>query len=81
VALTRRREASNTLALTGLVAAELGVTLFPESLIGFLGRSVETRPIMHKAFRSRTFPVWQRNNRARAMQHFIDIAKHRGLAR
>ena len=29
------------LALIGLVAAGLGVTIYPESLIGFLGRTVE----------------------------------------
>ena len=39
-------EASKTLALLGLVAAGLGVTVYPESLIGFLGRSVEVRPII-----------------------------------
>lgn len=81
VAIAPRLEASNTLALLGLVAAGLGVTVYPESLIGFLGRSVEVRPIMHRDFRSRTVLVWKRNNRARALLNFIDVAKSRGLSR
>jgi len=48
-------EASNTtLALLGLVAADLGVTVYPESLTGFLGRNVVVRPIVHPAFRIQT---------------------------
>jgi LysR family transcriptional regulator, benzoate and cis,cis-muconate-responsive activator of ben and cat genes len=81
VALSPRLEASNTLALIGLVAAGLGVTIYPESLIGFLGRNVEVRPIMHKTFRSRTELVWKRNNRSRAVLNFVEVAKHRGVLR
>ena len=47
-------EASNTLALIGLVSAGLGVTIHPESLVGFLGNQDEVRPIMHTASR----PCW-----------------------
>lgn len=72
-------EASNTLALIGLVAAGLGITVYPESLIGFLGRNVEVRPIIHREFRSRTVLVWKRNNRARAVLNFVEIAKRRGI--
>ncbi len=78
IALVPKLEASNTLALIGLVAAGLGVTIYPESLIGFLGHSVETRPIMHPEFRSRTVLVWKGNNRARAVLNFVETAKKRG---
>ena len=69
-------EASNTLALLGLVAAGLGVTVYPESLIGFLGRNVEVRPIMHPDFRIQTVLVWKRTNRAKAVRHFVEVAKN-----
>ncbi|WP_210240487.1 type 2 periplasmic-binding domain-containing protein [Mesorhizobium comanense] len=48
--LNTKLEASNTLAPLGLLAAGLGVTVYPESLIGFLGRNLEVRPIMHTDF-------------------------------
>lgn len=76
VPLNTKLEASNTLALLGLVAAGLGVTIYPESLIGFLGRSVEVRPIMHPDFRIQTILVWKRTNRTMAVRHFVDIAKN-----
>lgn len=67
-------EASNTLALIGLVAAGLGVTIYPESLIGFLGQNVEIRPIQHPDFRSETVLVWKRTNRSGPTRRFIDVA-------
>lgn len=79
IAFTPRLEASNTLALIGLVAAGLGVTVYPEGLIGFLGRNVETRPIIAEGFRSRTTLSWKRNNRSRAVLDFVDTARMRGL--
>lgn len=69
-----RLEASNTLALIGLVAAGLGVTIYPESLIGILGPEVETRRIEHPDFRSETVLVWKRINRAGPTQRFIEVA-------
>ena len=74
VALNVVLEASNTLALLGLVAAGLGVTIYPESLIGFLGRSVEVRPIIHPGFRSTTVLVWKRANHSRQLRHFVAVA-------
>jgi len=76
IPLNATLEASNTLALIGLVAAGLGVTVYPESLIGFLGRNVEVRPVMHPAFRVDTILVWKRINRTSAVRNFIDLAKH-----
>ncbi|MDR5651539.1 LysR family transcriptional regulator [Ruixingdingia sedimenti] len=75
VALKVRVEASNTLALIGLVAAGLGITIYPESLIGALGRNVEARPIHHPAFRSRTVLVWKRTNRSPQVRAFVDTAR------
>ena len=72
-------EASNTLALLGLVAAGLGVTVYPESLIGFLGRSVEVRPIIHPQFRISTILVWKRSNRSRQVREFVEVAKLAGM--
>lgn len=70
-------EASNTLALLGLVAAGLGVTIYPESLIGFLGRNVEVRPLQAPNFRITTALVWKRSNRSTQVRAFVDIAKSR----
>lgn len=78
ISLNVTLEASNTLALIGLVAAGLGVTIYPESLIGFLGRNVEVRPIMHPQFRNRTVLVWKRSNRSRQVRDFIEVAKLAG---
>lgn len=85
VALQPAFEASNTLALIGLVAAGLGVTIYPESMIGYLGRNVEVRPIIHPACRSRIVLVWKRNNRSKAVANFVAIARdarssHQNLA-
>lgn len=71
-------EASNTLALIGLVAAGLGITIYPESLIGFLGSNVEVRPIRHPLFRSPTVMVWKRTNHTRAVTNFVALAKPSG---
>ncbi|WP_193175275.1 LysR family transcriptional regulator [Oricola nitratireducens] len=69
-------EASNTLALLGLVAAGLGITVYPESLIGFLGRSVEVRPIVHSQFRSRTVLTWKKSNHSEQVRAFVEVAKN-----
>ena len=76
VPLSLKLEASNTLALLGLVAAGLGVTIYPESLIGFLGRSLQVRPIIHPDFRIQTVLVWKRTNRTKAVRQFIEVAKN-----
>lgn len=76
ISMQPKLEASNTLALIGLVAAGLGVTIYPESLIGFLGRNVEVRPIVHPFFRSQTIMVWKRNNRAKALLNFVEMARN-----
>jgi DNA-binding transcriptional LysR family regulator len=67
--------ASNTLALIGLVAEGLGVTIYPESLIGFLGRSADACPINHPGFRSRNILVWRKNRRSALADAFVASAR------
>lgn len=81
ISLCPKLEASTTLALIGLVAAGLGITIYPESLIGFLGSSVDVRPIAEESFRSETILAWKRNNRARTLLNFIEIAKRGRVVR
>ncbi|MDO4682963.1 MAG: LysR substrate-binding domain-containing protein [Lautropia sp.] len=76
IALDISLEASNVLALQGLVAAGHGITLCPESLMGFLGRSVEARPILHPGFCIQTALVWRHDNRSQSVRHFVEIARH-----
>lgn len=73
VALTPHVEAAHTLALAGLVAAGLGVTIFPESLLGVLGPGLTARPIRHPAFRMRTALFWLRTNRSRELADFLSL--------
>lgn len=73
-------EASNNLALIGLVAAGLGITIYPESLIGYLGKSVAVRPIIHPSFRSRTILAWRKHHRSVLVKHFISAAKTGALS-
>ncbi len=75
IAMNVRLEASNTLALLGLVAAGIGVTVYPRSLTGFIGQNVEVRPIVHPAFRIQTVLVWKRTNRSKAVRSFVEVAK------
>ena len=77
VPLNIKVEASNTLALLGLVAAGLCITVYPESLIGFLGSKVEARAIAHPDFRIHTVLTWRRANRASALRHFVEVVKNR----
>jgi LysR family transcriptional regulator, benzoate and cis,cis-muconate-responsive activator of ben and cat genes len=75
VAMNVCLEASNTLALLGLVAAGLGVTVYPKSLIGFLGRNIVLRPIANSTFRIETALVWKRTNRSRIVRGFVELAR------
>ena len=75
VALNPTLEASNTLALIGLVAAGLGITVYPESLIGYLGQNVAVRPIDHPSFRNQTILTARRGNRSILVKSFFKTAK------
>jgi len=72
-------EASNTVALLGLVAAGLGVTVYPKSLAGFIGRNVVLRPTVHSSFRIETVLVWKRANRSRIVRAFVELVGKRTL--
>ena len=77
VALNLRLEASHTLAIAGLVAAGMGATVFPQSLLGMLGPDVAVRPLDHPASRSSTALVWRRANKSDALKAFTNMARAR----
>ncbi len=70
-------EASNPMALLGLVAAGLGVTIYPKSLIGFAGHNVDLRPIDDQRFCLETVLAWKRTNRSKTVRAFIELAGQR----
>jgi DNA-binding transcriptional LysR family regulator len=72
-------EASNTLALSGLVEAGLGITVYPQSLVKFLGDGLRAVLIDHPDFRIETILVWKRLNRARTVAQFVDEARSLGI--
>lgn len=74
VALDVSLEASNSLALIGLVATGLGVTLYPGSLVQRLGAQVAARPIDNTDFSVETTLVWKRRNRSGAVLDFVEAA-------
>jgi len=67
-------EASDTLALLGIVKAGLGITILPESMSGLVGDELATRPIFHPDFRIETVLVWKRTNRTRLVRSFVEVA-------
>ncbi len=69
-----KQEASNTLALSGLVAAGLGISVFPESLAESLAGPVTISPIAHDDFRMETVLAWNRLNRSRVLAEFVAAA-------
>ena len=52
-----------------------GMTICPESLIRYLGKSVAVRPILHPMFRSRTILVWCKHNGSALVRHDVSAAK------
>lgn len=74
--LTIGIEASNVLALAGLVRSGLGLTICPESLRANFGQQVAAIPIAGEGFEIATSLVWKRTNRARALRNFVEIAGH-----
>ena len=73
--LNIKLEASNTLALIGLVAAGLGITVLPESLAETLSYSVEIRKISSPKFNIDTVLVWARSNRTEVVRQYVETAK------
>lgn len=76
VALRVRQEASSTLALLGLVAAGLGVTIYPAPLSRLLAHGLESRPITDPVFRIETVLAWRRLNRVASLRHFVADAEY-----
>ena len=70
-------EASNTLALIGLVAAGLGVTICPRSMLEIFGESITARAINHPQFQIETALVWRRNNRMAALRNFVELVEEK----
>jgi len=68
-------EATNTLALIGLVSAGVGVTIFPENLLRLFGHAIETRPIRHPDFRIEMILSWTRINRKATLQKYVGLVK------
>jgi LysR family transcriptional regulator, benzoate and cis,cis-muconate-responsive activator of ben and cat genes len=67
-------EASNVLAMVGLVKAGLGITICPANLVGFFGSGTVALPIADNDFEIETVLAWKRANRARAVANFVEIA-------
>jgi len=65
-------EAPDTPAIVGLVSAGLGVTICPESLVGFFGADVEIRRISHPDFYIQTVLSWRRANRTKIVRQFAE---------
>ena len=75
VRTTAPLEASNTLALVGLVRAGLGAAIYPGRLRTLLGGGMAMRPISDPRFRIETILVWKRTNRTASIRSFVQIAK------
>lgn len=75
VSLQVRQEASTSLAVLGLVAAGLGITIFPKSLASFVSPKVELRQIVHPDFVNQTLLVWRNSNRTNTLRNFVEVAK------
>ncbi|MDN3711478.1 LysR family transcriptional regulator [Paracoccus cavernae] len=72
--LSPAHEAGNTLGILGLVAAGLGVTVYPASLLDLLGKNLAARPFAEPSLRIETVLAWKRTNRSRAVLNFAEIA-------
>jgi LysR family transcriptional regulator, benzoate and cis,cis-muconate-responsive activator of ben and cat genes len=74
VSLTVAFQASNTLALMGLVRAGLGITILPESIVPALHAGLEARPIEKSGFTIDTLIAWRKSNNSLLIHDFIDAA-------
>ena len=74
VRLKSRLEPRHTLAVIGLVAAGLGITVYPQSVSSILGPDLETRPISDPDFNMQTLLVWRHSNRTKALRDFVEVA-------
>ena len=75
IRLDVRLEASTTLALLGLVAAGLGVTIYPAGIAHLLAQGLQARPFATGAFGIETILVWKRMNRTAGLRRFVAAAR------
>jgi DNA-binding transcriptional LysR family regulator len=68
-------EASSTLGILGLVAAGLGVSLYPECLRRFQLQDVATREIEDCEERIETILAWRRDRADSAIARFVDCCR------
>lgn len=68
-------EASSPMALLGLVAAGLGVSVYPEGLVGFVGDSFCFRPIDNPRFHLETILAWKRSPQSELVRSFVSLAR------
>jgi DNA-binding transcriptional LysR family regulator len=68
-------EASNPMALIGLVAAGLGVSIYPRSLVEFISESVAFLPIDDPRFRLETILAWKRRQLSETVRSFVALAR------
>lgn len=68
-------EASNPMALLGLVAAGIGITIYPESLVGFVGERLSFRQIDDPRFRLETILAWKRATPSKSVRAFVALAR------
>lgn len=71
-------EASNPMTLLGLVAAGMGVTIYPESLTGFVGERLSFRQIDDHRFRLQTILAWKRSTPSKSVRAFVALARQPG---
>src|SRR5690606_13457499 len=67
--------APDTLALFGLVAAGLGITIYPGSSVAIYGAELLVRPITDSPLEVETVLVWKRSNRSKAVARYIEIVR------
>lgn len=73
-------EASDTLAMIGLVEAGLGSAIYPARIASVLSPSLVARPIDDPRFRIETVLVWKRTNRSASVRRYVDIARKLAMA-
>lgn len=59
------------------MAAGLGATIDPESLIGYLGRKVAVRTTVPPQFQSQTVLAWHREGRSLLVANYVNITRKR----
>lgn len=75
VPLKSRLEPRHTLAVLGLVAAGMGITVYPESISSLAGGDIEIRPISHPDFNMQILLLWRNENHSSVLRDFVEVAR------